>query len=122
MYLVVEQNFDYPDEFHMSDIFFTRPSKADIEAYFRQTAADLMARYYKCQYVVYKIEGLKKTVYVSNVVFSDELTDQNPKYLESGDGYLFKEYEGSEKTFHQTYIDRADEDKDLESDQFEEVQ
>ena len=122
MYLVVEQNFDYPDEFNMSDIFFTKPSKADIEEYFGQTVVDLMARYYKCQYVVYKIEGLKKTVYVSNVVFSDELTDQNPKYLESGDGYLYEEYEGADKTFHQTYIDYTNEDEDSESDQCEEVQ
>ena len=96
MYLVVEQNFDYPDEFNMSDVFFTRPSRKDIENHFKQTVVDLMAAYYQFQYVVYQIKGLKETIYVSNVLFNDELVDQNPRYLAGGCGYLYEEYENSD--------------------------
>ena len=90
MFFVIQLNLKYPDEQQVSDIFWTKPSRSDIEAYFNRTRADLMNLYHKCELKVYKIDNFQKVTEVSNVVLVDE--GDSVDGVSHGDGYLLEDY------------------------------
>ena len=90
MYFVLQLNGNYPDEQKVSDIFWTKPSRNDIEKHFNRTRADLMNLYHRCELKVCKIDNFQKVTEVSNVVLVDE--GDAIDGVSHGDGYLLEYY------------------------------
>ena len=90
MYFAIISNDNYPEETYTSDIYYRRPTLAQLYSKFGDPE-DMCGRYYKWSIMVNKINNFQSIDFVSDLTFSED-GREDYDYITTGEGYLYEEH------------------------------